>query len=58
MPVNISGGTARAAYRIYMGLIEEGVECKVLVQEKYSDHDFIINSRPQNSDPGFCSVYT
>jgi glycosyltransferase involved in cell wall biosynthesis len=34
---DISGGAARAAYRLHQGLQESGVNSEMLVQEKYSD---------------------
>lgn len=34
---DIKGGAARAAYRLHKGLIDQGINSKMLVQRKYSD---------------------
>jgi len=36
------GGAARAAFRLHRALIDSGVDSKMLVQEKFSDRDDII----------------
>jgi glycosyltransferase involved in cell wall biosynthesis len=39
---DISGGAARAAYRLHQSLLEFGVESRMLVQSKKSDDDTVI----------------
>lgn len=42
---DISGGAARAAYRLHTGLRKVGVDSWVIVQSKKSDNDFVIGPR-------------
>jgi len=42
---DIRGGAAIAAYRLHQGLLNEGIESKLLVQEKYSDDSNVIGPK-------------
>lgn len=44
---DIQGGAARAAYRLHRGLLDEGIDSKMLVQEKSSDDYTVLGPRTQ-----------
>lgn len=45
--MDTSGGAARAAFRLLCELRNQQVPARMLVQEKFSDHDFVVS--PQNN---------
>jgi glycosyltransferase involved in cell wall biosynthesis len=48
---DISGGAARAAYRLHAGLIREGVDSKMFVREKRSSDENVIRYKyPEGTD--------
>ncbi len=44
---DLNGGAARAAYRLHKSLLFEGVESKILVQQKLSD-DYTVDAYPKS----------
>ena len=57
---DISGGAARAAYRLHRGLCEIGQDCRMLVRHKESQDDTVVlvdaEERPENPNEDFLTV--
>ena len=57
---DISGGAARAAYRLHQGLREIGQDCRMLVRHKESQDDTVVlvdaEERPENPNEDFLTV--
>jgi glycosyltransferase involved in cell wall biosynthesis len=54
---DISGGAARAAYRLYQGLLKIGEDCRVLVKYKASRDDSVFGITPINSAEKFSEEF-